>query len=102
MEKARQPYQKVILVCLNEREPGEEACGLRGSGEILRALKDYVKAHGLKKLVRVTASGCLDLCAVGPNVFVMPEGTWYTGVTTIDVERIIEEQLRPLEPTQLR
>lgn len=97
MEKAQQPYKKVLLVCLNEREPGEEACGLRGSKEILRALKDYVKAHGLKGVVRVTASGCLDLCAVGPNVFVMPEGTWYKGVSQADVERIIEEQLRPLE-----
>ena len=97
MEKVPIPYKKVLLVCLNEREPGVPACGPRGSEEILRALKDYVKAHGLKKLVRVAGSGCLDLCGFGPNVFVLPEGVWYKGVTKADVDRIVDEQLRPLD-----
>jgi (2Fe-2S) ferredoxin len=97
MEKVSVPYKKVLLVCLNEREPGVPACGTRGSQEILRALKDYVKAHNLKRSVRVAGSGCLDLCGFGPNVFVLPEGVWYKGVAKSDVERIVEEQLRPLE-----
>lgn len=97
MEKVSVPYKKVLLVCLNKREPGVPACGTRGSEEILCALKDSVKARNLKRVVRVTASGCLDLCGFGPNVFVLPEGVWYRGVTKADVERIVEEQLRPLE-----
>lgn len=100
MEKVSVPYKKVLLVCLNEREPGVPSCGARGSEEILSALKEYVKTRNLKRVVRVAASGCLDLCGFGPNVFVLPEGLWYKGVTKADVDLIVEEQLKPLESAQ--
>ncbi|MBI5365606.1 MAG: (2Fe-2S) ferredoxin domain-containing protein [Planctomycetes bacterium] len=89
------PYAKLILVCTNEREPGRAACGLRGSAALLERLKACVKENGLSRQVRVTRSGCLDLCEVGPVVAVTPDQRCYTGVTPADLDRIIAAELTP-------
>lgn len=86
------PYERAVFVCTNVRD-GKPACGNPGAGglELCEALKAGVKAAGLKKRVRVARSGCLDLCAQGPNVFVYPEGIWRGGVTAADVPELLKE-----------
>jgi (2Fe-2S) ferredoxin len=83
----KQPYERVIFVCCNQRDPGEAACANRGSGEFQKELKEHMKAKGIKGL-RVSRSLCLGLCEQGPNVCVMPENVWYTGVTRKDLDEI--------------
>ena len=98
MEISNSPYLKHLYVCLNKRAT-EAACSTDGAGEaILQKLKAYVKANGLKGKVRVSGSGCMDLCAQGPNVMVYPDHRWYQHVSLADVDRIIEEQLAPFVP----
>ena len=82
----------MVFVCTNVRE-GKVACGNPGRGgeEVCRALKDAVKAAGLKEKIRVARSGCLDRCGEGPNVFVYPEGRWYRGVGPEDVPALARE-----------
>ena len=97
MESTRSPYIKQIYVCVNQREAGAVSCSGTGNGEAIREkLKAYVKANGLKGRVRVSASGCMDLCAKGSNVMVYPDERWYRGVTLEDVDKIIEAELAPL------
>ena len=91
MESGSVPYQKILFVCINQRPAGETCCAARQSEAIAEALKARVKALGLSRLVRVSKSGCQDLCAKGPNVMVFPDHVWYSGVTEADVERIIED-----------
>lgn len=91
MEQERVPYQKILFVCVNEREPGEICCSHRESKAIAEALKARVKALGLSRAIRVSKSGCQDLCAKGPNVMVFPDYVWYHGVTPQDVERIVQD-----------
>ena len=91
MQSQRVPYQKIMFVCVNERANGEACCSARQSGAIASALKDRVKALGLSKFIRVSKSGCQDVCAKGPNVMVFPEYVWYHGVTLDDVERIVQD-----------
>lgn len=98
MESNPSPYLKHLYVCENERPPGQACCAARGSEAIRAKLKAFVKENGLQGKVRISASGCMDLCAKGANVMVYPEYRWYHGVTMEDVDRIIEEQLAPLVP----
>ncbi len=102
METGKGPYERVIFVCCNQREAGEDACANRGSAELQKALKEYMQSKGLKGRVRVSRSLCLGLCAVGPNVCIMPENVWYRGVTGKDLPEIQRRWIDPLaggEPT---
>ena len=96
MKTAKNPYQKHIFVCTNHRENGETSCSHAGE-EICESLKAYVKGNGLIGRVRVSRSGCFDLCAQGPNVMVFPDHVWYRKVTLQDLEKIIQEHVLPLK-----
>ncbi len=98
MEQGPLPFRRMVFVCVNQRENGEACCAGRGSQAILEALKARVSALGLARLVRVSRSGCQDVCAKGPSVMIFPDAVWYYGVTGADVERIIEHATRGLAP----
>jgi len=51
------------------------------------------RERNLKGKVRVVRSGCLDVCAFGPNMIIWPEGLWYMKVTKEDVPQISEKYL---------
>ncbi len=85
------PFQKILFVCVNRRESPETCCAAKDSEPIAAALKARIKSMGLSRLVRVSQSGCQDLCAKGPNVMVFPDYRHYHGVTQQDVERIIHD-----------
>lgn len=97
------PYRRMIFVCTNVRQDGRVACANpgRSGAEICERLKDTVKARGLKRKVRVTRSGCMDLCSQGPNVAVFPDNVWHAGVGVEDLPGIIEKYLAPLEDKSL-
>ena len=96
MEQGRVPYRKILFVCVNARQPGEVCCAHRDSEPIATALKARVKTLGFSRAVRVSKSGCQDVCAKGPNVMVFPDSVWYHGVALTDVERIIQQTIRGL------
>ena len=93
MQKTPFPYQKIIFVCTNKRENDAICCSRGGSVAIRDALKRYVKENGLKGKVRVSQSGCMDLCSQGPNVMVFPDGIWYKDVQMEDVPTIIQNHI---------
>ena len=97
MQQLKVPYQKILFVCINKREPHEACCSHRESEAIVAALKARVKALGLARSVRVSKSGCQDLCAKGPNVMVFPDYVWYHDVTSDDVERIVQDVIQGLQ-----
>jgi (2Fe-2S) ferredoxin len=88
-------FLRHLFVCTNERAPGDArgSCSARGSLEVAAALKEKVHACGLKRIVRVNKAGCLDQCARGVTLVVYPEGVWYGGVTTADVDELVERHL---------
>jgi (2Fe-2S) ferredoxin len=96
MQKVQVPFQKILFVCINKRENGEACCSIKESEAIAAALKERVKSLGLARRVRVSKSGCQDLCAKGPNVMAFPDNVCYHGVTAADVERIVDETVRGL------
>ena len=95
MQQQAVPYQKIVFVCVNRRAAGEVCCAERGSEAVVEALKSRVKALGLSRHIRVSKSGCQDLCAKGPGVMVFPDGVWYSGVTLDDIDPIVAALQKP-------
>jgi (2Fe-2S) ferredoxin len=98
MQQKDVPFQVIIFVCTNVRdEDGRVSCAGHGRcGAILRdKLKAEVAARGLKGKVRVSASGCMDVCEEGPNVMVFDKdnqkGVWYNHVAENDIQEILEK-----------
>jgi len=83
------PFQKIILVCTNCREPGERVCCAEGDSVALHAeLKRWVKEQRLNRYIRVCKSGCMDRCEAGPNVLIMPDNTWISGLDQEGLEAL--------------
>jgi (2Fe-2S) ferredoxin len=93
MERRSVPFQKIVFVCVNQREPHEVCCANRDSVEIARRLKQSVKERGVSRYVRVSKSGCQDVCSKGPNVMIFPDNIWYHGVKPDNADQILEEIL---------
>ncbi|MBI3009883.1 MAG: (2Fe-2S) ferredoxin domain-containing protein [Candidatus Omnitrophica bacterium] len=99
MKQSRVPYQKILFVCVRQREPHEACCAQRGAEAIADAMKTRIQALGFSRQIRVSKSGCQDRCAKGPNVMVFPDYVWYRDVQPEDVERIIQGTIQGLKPT---
>lgn len=70
-----------------------ETCPTKGSAEILDALQQAVAQRGLQDEVAVLPRGCFGLCRLAPNLYVEPDGVWYSHVTLADVAEIVEAHL---------
>ncbi len=88
-------FSRHIFFCLNQREKGEQSCGLHGAQAGFDRCKSRVKAAGLSGAgqVRVNKAGCLDRCAGGPVAVIYPEGVWYTFVDNDDIDEIVDSHL---------
>lgn len=86
------PYLCHIFVCSNVREnnPENPGCGAKGGATLKDKLKAAVNARGWKGKVRVSSTGCLGLCAQGPNVLLHPQGLHFSAVTENDIESLLE------------
>jgi len=65
----RYPREKLFFVCTGPRcnnpDRGDER------GEVIRTdLKDLNKELGRKRIARICATSCLDLCDFGPNMII--------------------------------
>jgi len=86
---------RYVFVCTKRRPDGHKkgSCAIHGSEELVSALK---LAAGKAKLdVRVTSSGCVDLCWVGAALSVMPDNVFLKNVTSEEIPRIVEALAEP-------
>jgi (2Fe-2S) ferredoxin len=60
---------------------------------VYQAFLDELSARADGHEYKLTSTGCLGPCALGPNVFIYPEGTLYGGVSPPDVREIVEQHL---------
>ena len=87
-------FKKYLFVCENSRDDG--ACCMPHGERIRESLKKTVKERGLASQIRVSRSGCLDLCAEGPNVLLMPDNKWFSRVLPEDLEEVLREAQKGL------
>lgn len=74
---------------------GKSCCANHGGEPFF----DYFKSkllemglHGPGK-IRISKSGCLGRCSVGPCIVIYPEGIWYRYTTHDDIDQIIAEHI---------
>ena len=99
-------YEHNLFVCMNERDKSASrpSCANENSKKLRSALKDAVRAAGLKHTVRVNESGCLDQCEHAAVLVVYPEGVWYGFAHARDAEEIVKKHLvggKPVERLRL-
>ena len=91
METSQPAFQKYLFVCENERETG--LCCNPAGAKLREKLKEMVKQKGLSQAIRVSRTGCLDVCDEGPNVLLMPDNVWFKHVTERDLEEILTKAM---------
>lgn len=76
---------KTVLVCVNVD------CHERGSEQVLRRLRAAVEERDLEVDVRDYL--CFSACEKGPNVVVVEDRVWYSGVQSSDTDKIAKQHL---------
>lgn len=88
-------YSKHVLLCTNQKAAGKQCCANSGGEEYFTYMKSRLGelgVHGPGK-IRVSKSGCLGRCALGPCMVIYPEAVWYTYSSFADIDEIIESHL---------
>ncbi len=90
MKQCISPHKCHLFVCIKSRGGEKKSCGDGGTPDLKAAIKAETKKHGWKGIVRVSESGCLGVCAAGPNIMIYPQKIWLSEVTLEDVPEIIQ------------
>ena len=88
-QKKESPFKSHIFVCTNDRKGKKRSCADFDSHRIRKKLKEEISDRGWKGRVRVSQSGCLGLCAEGPNVMIYPQNVWFSEVSANDMNDIL-------------
>ena len=80
-------YNSHILVC------GGTGCRASRGEEIVENLKQAVADNSMEEQIQVVRTGCFGFCEKGPIVKMIPDNTFYVGVTPEDAGEIISEHL---------
>ena len=86
--------RKHVLICTASH------CAQKGAQQVAGRLRIELKRKGLDADVLANTCDSIDLCDIGPNIVVYPDGIIYHGVTTKDIPDLIEslrEGGRPVE-----
>lgn len=75
--------RKHVLVCTASH------CMQKGANNVAGRLRIELKRRGLDHDIMVNTCDSIELCDIGPNVVVYPEGLIYSGVGTGDLKDII-------------
>ncbi len=88
-------FQCHFFVCTNRRadDNPKGSCAAKGSEAVAEQLKLAAHKAGLKGRVRVNKAGCLDACEHGISAVCYPQGVWYGGITSADVDELVERTL---------
>ena len=90
--------RKHVLVCTANH------CNQKGAQQVAGRFRLAMKRAGLDVDVLINTCDSVDLCDIGPNMVVYPDGIIYSGVTVKDLPEIVDslrEDGRPVERLRL-
>ena len=73
-----------VLVCTASH------CAQKGANDVAGRLRLEVIRRGLDTEILVNNCGTIDLCDIGPNIVVYPDGVIYSGVTVKDIPELVD------------
>lgn len=88
-------YKHHIFFCTNLRDADKRCCEQGGGTDMCTYAKDKLKKldlYGAGK-VRVSSSGCMGRCKLGPVLVIYPEQIWYSYASTDDIDEIIHSHI---------
>ena len=93
-------YKQHIFFCTNLRDNEKLCCSQKGSSGICKYTKNKLKSLNLSGVggVRVSSSGCIGRCKLGPVLVIYPEQVWYTYNNESDIDEIIESYILQNNP----
>lgn len=88
-------FKTHLFICTNQKPNGKKCCEADGASLIWQYIKQKVEDLGLAGPggVRVSRSGCLGRCEVGPCLVIYPQGEWYSYESEKDIDEILEQVL---------
>lgn len=88
-------YKKHIFLCTNQKVPGKQCCANTGGEPFFDYLKTRLLELGLHgpDKIRVSKSGCLGRCSLGPCIVIYPDEVWYHYSNMADIDEIINSHL---------
>lgn len=85
-------YKYRINVCCSS------GCLPFGALRVLKAFEEAIKEFGLQRKCKVSRTGCVGTCSVGPVVIVEPGSYLYQGVTPEKAREIVKSHIISGEP----
>ena len=87
--------EKHVFVCTHSRPEGHPkgCCQNRGGEQVVAEFAKQLEENELFGRLRITRTGCLGGCELGPVVLVYPDGVMYGPVKPDDVPEIVREHV---------
>lgn len=86
-----------IFICGNQREHGKACGNCIDSDSFFNYCRQSLNHSRPKfkqgRIVKVNKSGCLNRCALGPNIVIFPDNVWYNYKNLADIDEIINTHL---------
>ncbi len=95
-------YERHLFFCINQKANGRKCCQDANAEDMCAYAKDRLKDMGLHGpgKIRVSKSGCLGRCSLGPNLVIYPDNVWYHFESQADIDEIIQSHLLEGKPVQ--
>ena len=84
MSKFQVP-ENIIYICQGSK------CSKRGSKELYKNLKQYLKSKGDKDKIELIFTECTDRCKYAPVLAVQPANIWLKEYTAKDVVKLVDD-----------
>ena len=86
-EKESGQYERTLLFCSGS------GCVSSNCVEVRDALIAELEKAGLTDKVKLSLTGCIGICEVGPRLTVMPDGVFYCRLKPEDMKKIVKKHL---------
>lgn len=86
--------RKHVMVCTANH------CMQKGAQRVAGVLRIQLKREGLDNDVLVNTCDSIDLCDIGPNIVVYPDGIIYSSVTVKDIPEVIDSLREGGQPVE--